>query len=259
MAQLLERTNTLKHSFTMRTPTVSALVLMVSFTAHAANSLIPEAFPSSRYNAMLEQSPFALATPTAAPAAPTASFASNLVLTGLALMLDAGGVEQPYASLKSRDQTQQFSLFGTEPNNDGIAIVSWELSQEVGKSKVTLRKGNEYGTVEYNQMEIQAPAPAAQAAQAGQGRPAAGNVQMPDPNAGLLPPGGNNPAGVTQRPGGGRVQLPRPQGASGVPGTPGTGPVAGPTPWTRSRVRVIPSRPTAPSAQPPAAQRPPGS
>ena len=133
---------------------VTSLLLAVAAVAVAAESALPEPFPATRYDAMLEQSPFALATPVAAPPAPAArGFASDWYVTGLGYF-----EEKDYVSIKSRDLSTSFSLYGTEPVN-GVSLVSVEWSNERGKSAVTVKKGEETARIEFNQAELQTAAP----------------------------------------------------------------------------------------------------
>lgn len=134
---------------------VSLAVLTGSVRVIASESAIPAPFPSERYALMLEQSPFALATPVAPPpAAPERGFAADWYVTGLARYED-----KDFVSIKSRDLATSFSLYGSEESN-GVTLVGVEWSTERGKSTVTVKKGGEVARLEFNQAEIQASSPA---------------------------------------------------------------------------------------------------
>ncbi|MHA3773880.1 hypothetical protein ACXR0O_20285 [Verrucomicrobiota bacterium sgz303538] len=227
---------------TMRTLMFAPALLMVVAPAFAVQEVTPAAPPDSRYERMIEDSPFALATPAAAPEAPKDSFTKDWVVTGLVPERDAQGVESYFVTIRSRDQTQQFSLFGNQANKDGVSIVSVERSPLTGKSKVTLKKGNEFGTVEFNQMEVQATPPGANIP----GRPIVpgGAPQMvPGANPALRPPV-NRAIPRPNFPTNNGVPVPPavPQvnnGAAPLPSAPGAPGAAD----TRRRIRVINSKP----------------
>src|SRR5436190_132140 len=84
-------------------------ILVMGALGMAAEFAAPTPMPASRYARMSEHSPFALATPTAPPEAPKASFAANWYLSGL------GRVgEEEFVTIKARDLSSQFSLYGQE-------------------------------------------------------------------------------------------------------------------------------------------------
>jgi hypothetical protein len=215
----------------MRAAFYSTLFLAVAVSGHANETAVPTSYPAERYASMREKSPFALATPAAAPAAPKqAPFTQNLVLGGLGVVLDQGE-EKIWASIKDRDKKEQFDLYGNQPNTDGISIASVEKSAVSAKTKVMLRKGDEYGTVEY---DAAAFAPAA--------------AEQPAVPAGRQQPRMGGPAGAVNQPraSANRIQIPRPNVAPQAnvapapeiqtPGAPQPAPTA-------RRVRVITSRP----------------
>lgn len=143
----------------------------------AVEGAIPTAYPPDRYSAMVEQSPFALATPVAPPpAAPERGFAADWYVTGLGRYED-----KDFVSIKSRDLATSFSLYGNEESN-GVTLVGVEWSNERGKSTVTVRKGTETARLEFNQAELQAaaaPAPIPAAQQPVPGRPIVPGQQTP--------------------------------------------------------------------------------
>jgi hypothetical protein len=112
-----------------------------------ASTEVPEAFPASRYDQMMARSPFALATPVAPPTAP--GFAANLYVTGLA-KVDG----RDFVSISSRDLQTKLSILSGDPAGDGISLVSVQWSDELGKSKVTLRKGAETAVIGFDEMAI---------------------------------------------------------------------------------------------------------
>ena len=149
-----------------------------------------------------------------------------------------------FVTIKSRDASQQFSLFGSEPQN-GVSVASVQWSETVGKSTVILKKGTETAKLEFNEAELRGPAQgAAPPAGAAGGQPGR-------PQIGTMPPGANNAARTTPGvpPVGGKPQIVvTPAGANNAVRPPGVAPVIG-TPQTppgtpqagenRRRVRVI--------------------
>jgi hypothetical protein len=120
--------------------------------ALAGEPAAPVALPSERYAAMRNHSPFAIAT--AGPVVDSrASFAANWFVTSVARL---GNDE--FVTIKARDQSTQFSLFGREANpQNGIVLASINWSEAVGKSTVVLRKGTETAQLEFNEAEIRKP------------------------------------------------------------------------------------------------------
>ena len=166
---------------------------------------LPTAFPPARYAEMIKKSPFALATVTAPPVQQTPPFAANLYVTGIAKI-----GETDFVSISSRDQqTAKFSLLSGETGANDISLVSIEWSEQIGKSKVTLKKGSEFAVLEFDQIAI-----------------------MQTPNQPPLPiMGGAIPPAPQAGESGRRIILPNQPN----PGTPPTVP--------RQRVRIINNKP----------------
>ena len=186
--------------------------------AGTAGSNIPKPFPASRYAALLEKSPFAVATAVPEAAPPAENFATNFVITGLAKNKGADGKEVHTVFVRSRDLSTRLVLTGDKPSDEGISVVSVEEAAVAAKSTVILKKGSETGRVEFDQAALassggggQPPpavpqpgrpgvpnskAPTSSAARPAIPRPGMGSV--PRPGASLTPstPTGANPAGV---------------------------------------------------------------
>jgi hypothetical protein len=113
-----------------------------------------------RYQPLIVRSPFALASENAAPvvASDDAGFAKDLVLTGVARI--NGG---EYVTLVSRDQSQRFGLMKGETYS-GITIASVAWSDTVGKTRVTLKRGHEYGVIGFDEAAVCGAPPAANSA-----------------------------------------------------------------------------------------------
>jgi hypothetical protein len=180
-----------------------SLVLVAQTGVASAQDAIPMGFNKSRYESLRTKSPFAVATAVAAPV-PQASFAANWYVTSVARIDDKN-----FATIKSRDLTTQFSLYGDEPV-DGVILASVNWSDTIGKSTIILRKGTETARLEFNEAQLRSPAPATAAASP-------------------VPAGGKPPAMMTS---------PSPLGAN-VPGTNNAAPLPNAAPGAPRR-RVLP-------------------
>ncbi len=165
----------------------------------AAGADLPKPFPVSRYSALLEKSPFAVATAAPEAAPPAENFSTNFVITGLAKKRGADGKEVHTVFVRSRDLSTRLVLTGDKPSDEGISVVSVEEAAIAAKSVVVLKKGAETGRVEFDQ--------AALAASGGGGQPPSAAPQPGKPGV----PGGKAPTTSAARP-----AIPRP-GMSGVP------------------------------------------
>jgi hypothetical protein len=162
-------------------------------------AVVPKAPEKSRYQALLAHSPFSLATAPAPVAVAQGSFASNWYVSGIGRIRGAD-----FVSIKSRDLSTQFSLYGGEKARAGeVALVSVTWSDVVGKSTVILRKGTETAKLEFNEAELHGP-PQGSPGSPTPGRATAGNVPRLGP-AGAAPmpaiarpPGA--PAGIAAMP-----------------------------------------------------------
>ncbi|HEX8295365.1 MAG TPA: hypothetical protein VF593_03640 [Chthoniobacteraceae bacterium] len=243
----------------MRTNFFLLLTTCASAGAWAAESALPSSFPPSRYDRMVEKSPFALATPVVAPVIAEKNFADRWSITGLA-QVDG----QNFVTIKSHGDDRQFSLFGNEETKDGIKIQSVEWSPVPRRSTVTIVKGGELAKLEFNP-ESEA-APGSLAAQQANGALRAGTPQTVRPQgSGPLPMPGSSSANRIPRPGGvpgqivpntGNIAQP-PARAPGSPtypvvsGQTGTTSAAGaaasaPPVEGRRRIKVINNNPAAP-------------
>jgi hypothetical protein len=164
----------------------------------------PEPFPIERYQRLIHRSPFAPSTQQATEE-PKASFADELYVTGIAKLGEADCV-----FLSTRDKKTTYSLVTGDPPSDGIQLLAVEWSDQVGKTKVRVKKGTETGVLSFDQAVVQQTASAPQM----------------QPNPGSAP------------------NLPRPPGQPNIPGIqPGTqiqpGNPAQPQPTVRRRFRII--------------------
>jgi hypothetical protein len=119
-------------------------VVGAAVSARALESAVPEPFPETRYQPLSAQSPFALATPVAAPVVADKSFADGWYL---------GGVSQwdgkNFVVVRSRDLSVQFSLYGDERREDnGVKLQNVEWSASYGKTTATIEKDGQFAKLE---------------------------------------------------------------------------------------------------------------
>ena len=110
---------------------------------------IPAAWPAARYQAMIDKSPFSLATPppavTAAPEPAGPTFYQDLYVVGIAKI---GG--KNFVSIASRDQSQHFSVTVGETGPEGIVVDSVISGTGIGTSKVKVKKDGKEGLIGFD-------------------------------------------------------------------------------------------------------------
>lgn len=190
--------------FSKLPPLALALACMLS-VSRAAD--LPEAVALARYQAMIEKSPFAPATPPPPPVqveAAQPSFAETLYVTGVAKLGDTD-----FVTISSRDQQNRFSLTPGQKNSDGIELASVEWTAEPGKTKVTLKKGTEFGVIGFDEAATHRGEGGETAAPTEEVTPAA-PTRVRRPRA-IRRPFPNRRSGVAAQPGAPEDQVERPR------------------------------------------------
>jgi hypothetical protein len=142
-----------------------------------ADDVLPPRFNFDRYTAMVDHSPFAIATAVALPTG-MPDFAKDLYVANAARSPD--GDMATIAS--SSDQNFKKYLTTKEPV-DGYRIASIEWSEKVGETKVTISKDGKFATITFNQALLSQPLPhAPTAAVAFPLKPPPGSPQAPRPH-----------------------------------------------------------------------------
>src|SRR5437764_10870965 len=165
------------------TPT---LILAVLGVIHSqAEEVLPPQFNFDRYSKMVDQSPFALATAVAAPAA-TPDFAKDLFIANAARSPDGDMV-----TLASTSDHNFKKYLTTREPVDGYGIANIEWSDKVGATKVTISKDGNFATITFNQALLSQGAQNAGGAPRAFAPPAlqAPNPLNPNPALSKLPPG----------------------------------------------------------------------
>lgn len=197
--------------------------------AEDLSSAVPQAYPPDRYAALLDKSPFAVATAAPEPVAPVENFATNLYVSAIFKSYDDEGKPRYRVLVRSRDEQLRLDLFGDKPSEDGIALVAVDEAAISSKSTVTLKKGSETGRIEFDQA-----APVAGTSQVPQ--PAPGNAGAPRPGAGTASP---NPGNVARRPAANQSTIPRPGMSAQPRAVPTPGQKPGVAPGAQQRVRSV--------------------
>ena len=149
-----------------------------------ADDPLPKRPDFNRYQAMLNRSPFAIATvavPTATP-----DFAKDLYVANAARSADGGFVT--IASATDKNFKEYVSTKGS--NEDGFAISDIQWSDQIGQTKVTITKDGKYATLTFNQALLSQLAQNPNQPQA--------NALQPQPP--LFPPGMSVPPQPYQKP-----------------------------------------------------------
>lgn len=127
-----------------------SLALLSTFTiigalSGNADDVLPPHFNFDRYTAMVDDSPFALATAAVLPQA-TPDFAKDLYIANAARSPESDMV----TIVSSSDHNFKKYLTTREPV-DGYAIAQIEWSEDVGQTKVTISKDGNFATLVFNQ------------------------------------------------------------------------------------------------------------
>src|ERR1700736_1006307 len=137
----------------MRTDRVYIAIVVFSATICARADDLPTKLNFDRYKAMLDHSPFAVATAVVAPAA-TPNFAKDLYVANAARSPDGDMVT--IASMTDKDFKKYLT---TRTPVDGYGIASIEWSDKVGETKVTISKEGQFATLTFNQAIVSKPTP----------------------------------------------------------------------------------------------------
>lgn len=166
----------MKYSLTL----ISVATLLGAICAQAED-VLPPRFAYDRYSKMVDNSPFAIATAVAAPAA-TPDFAKDLYVANA-----ARSPEGDMVTLASTSDHNFKKYLTTKAPVDGYGIANIEWSERVGATKVTISKDGNFATITFNQALLQQAAPNAAIASRMFTPP------VPGPNAGPKLPAGLPP------------------------------------------------------------------
>jgi len=129
----------------MKTKTLAlALFVAVPLSLLLADD-VPKPFTFARYQAMLDRSPFAVATAVAAPSA-TPNFAKDLYVANAAHSKDGD-----FVTIASSADKNFKKYLTTNAAEDGYSITNIEWSEKVGATKVTIAKDGQTSTLTFNE------------------------------------------------------------------------------------------------------------
>jgi hypothetical protein len=137
-----------------------------------ADDVLPPRFNFDRYTAMVDHSPFAVATAVALPEA-TPDFAKDLYVANA-----AHSPEGDIATIISSSDQNFKKYMTTKEPVDGYSIASIEWSDRVGATKVTISKDGKFATLTFNQALVSQAAPQG-LPRAGQMRPSVPSTPLP--------------------------------------------------------------------------------
>jgi hypothetical protein len=164
--------------------TLATIVVIAGATYNHAEDVLPPQYNFDRYSKMVDQSPFAVATAVAAPAA-TPDFAKDLYIANAAKSQDGDLV----TIASTADHGFKKYLTTKEPV-DGYSIANIEWSDKVGGTKVTISKDGNFATLTFNQALLSQASPGGGIAARPLPAPAAGipnPAGMPNTRAPKLP------------------------------------------------------------------------
>jgi hypothetical protein len=130
---------------------LSILSLALLISASRADD-IPQRPNFGRYDAMLEHSPFAVATAIVMPAA-TPNFAKDLYVANAA---HADTVDL-VTVISASDKNLREYLTTEGPNDHGYAIANIQWSEQKGETKVTISKDGQFATIGFNESLVSQP------------------------------------------------------------------------------------------------------
>src|SRR5713101_4490989 len=139
--------------------TLILIATLLGAVCAQAEDVLPPRFAYDRYSKMVDNSPFAVATAVAAPAA-TPNFAKDLYIANAACSKDGDMV----TIASSADKNFKKYLTTKEPE-DGYSISSIEWSDKIGATKVTITKDGQFATLSFNEALLRQPLPQGQTQQ----------------------------------------------------------------------------------------------
>ena len=123
---------------------ISILAILGAIRGQAGD-VLPPRFNFDRYSAMVDQSPFAIATAAALPAA-TPDFAKDLYVANA-----AHSPEGDLVTIASTSEQNFKKYLTTKEPVDGYSIANIEWSDRVGATKVTISKDGNFATLTFNE------------------------------------------------------------------------------------------------------------
>ena len=133
--------------------TLATTLAMAGATYSQAEEVLPPKYNFDRYSKMMDQSPFAVASAVAAPAA-TPDFAKDLYIANAARSQDGD-----LGTIASTSDHNFKKYLTTKEAVDGYSIANIEWSDKVGQTKVTISKDGNFATLTFNQALLSQSSP----------------------------------------------------------------------------------------------------
>jgi hypothetical protein len=165
--------------------TLATILTIAGATYSQAEDVLPPQYNFDRYSKMMDQSPFAVASAVAGPAA-TPDFAKDLYIANAAKSQDGDLV----TIASTTDHNFKKYLTTKEPV-DGYSIANIEWSDKVGGTKVTISKDGNFATLTFNQALLSQASPGGGVGARplpAPGAPVPNPAGMPNTHAPKLPP-----------------------------------------------------------------------
>lgn len=137
----------------------SAGAIVCLTTSLWAKDDLPTTEPFSRYQPMVQRSPFTVAT-AAGPMGATPDFAKNLYVANAAHSTGAD-----YVTIASTVDKNLKEYLNTRDVVDGYSISNIQWSDRVGETKVTISKDGQFATLTFNEALLSQAIPVQQAPQ----------------------------------------------------------------------------------------------
>src|SRR5436309_12879031 len=160
---------------------VGWVLVLLGATYSRAEDVLPPQYNFDRYSKMVDQSPFAVATALAAPAA-TPDFAKDLYIGNAARSQDGDMV-----TIASTSDHNFKKYLTTKEPVDGYSIANIEWSDKVGGTKVTISKDGNFATLTFNQALLSQSSPGGGAAARALGAPIPNPAGVPNAHSPRLP------------------------------------------------------------------------
>src|SRR4051794_29969698 len=111
-------------------------------STHAAQQVLPDPYPESRYDKLKAEWPFTLAKVEEKKEEEKVSWAANLYLSSVVMQRTAEGGEQPWVSIKDRSEPASFIQLTLNEEKNGLQLVKVENLDEPKKATATVKKNN---------------------------------------------------------------------------------------------------------------------
>ena len=182
----------------MKTRHLAIALLAVSPLGILVADDVPKPFTFARYQAMMDRSPFAVATAVAIPAA-TPNFAKDLYIANAARSQNGA-----FVTIASSADKNFKKYLSTDAPEDGYSITNIEWSDKVGATKVTISKDGQIATLTFNEALLKSAVPNQPQQQQQQQQQVQAQPIVPPPTNVVPQPGVQQPAvqqpNVQQRP-----------------------------------------------------------